>query len=734
MKNILIAIILGFTAVLHAQNTISGTIKDSNGEALAGISVFVPHLHKSTATDDAGSYKLNNIPLGAVQLIFSGIGYITVNRTVQVEPGATYDIIMLPNVHAMDEVIISTAFNRLQSENVMKVTHAGIATLRQQGVVTLIDGLALIPGVSQISTGASIGKPVIRGLSGNRVLVYTQGVRLENQQFGGEHGLGLNDAGIESVEVIKGPASLLYGSDALGGVLYFNPEKFADAGTITADFGQQFYSNTLGSNSVLGVKGSAQNWKFLGRASHATHSDYAVSGGDRVTNTRFNETDLKAAAGYSSSDYSGILRYNFNKLDLGLPEDGIGAQSSSKSTGFPKQGVDNHIISLHNSFFLKNSHIDADLGYVFNDRSEFEDSDVAVLHMKLRTISYNLKYYFPKTGRFETIAGLQGMYQTNTNRGEELLIPDAATTDIGVFATTAYGWDTGDLQAGLRFDNRAISSENHGIETEPGYFEGLSRSFDSFNASLGYKAKPFTDLVVRINAASGFRAPNLAELTSNGVHEGTNRYEIGNPDLGNEQNIQLDLNIEYKGSHVELFANGFYNTIEDYIFVSPTGDMIEDNEVYTYIQDDAHLYGGEAGIHFHPHPFDWLHIESAYQTVIGKISDGSSLPLIPANSWSNTIRTSFAIKKWLSDGFARFNVTTTFAQQHVGDFETASDGYTLMNAGIGGHLRFGGTHFELNLTASNLLDKRYTAHLSRLKADGIPNMGRNVMLGLIFRI
>ncbi len=141
----------------------------------------------------------------------------------------------------MDEVIVSTAFNKIQSQNVMKVEHESIKELQRKGTATLIEGLATIPGVSQVSTGTSIGKPVIRGLSGNRVLVYSQGVRMENQQFGDEHGLGLNDSGIESVEVIKGPASLLYGSDALGGVLYFNPEKFADANTFKANFSQKLF-------------------------------------------------------------------------------------------------------------------------------------------------------------------------------------------------------------------------------------------------------------------------------------------------------------------------------------------------------------------------------------------------------------------------------------------------------------------------------------------------------------
>ena len=634
----------------------------------------------------------------------------------------------------LDEVIVSTAFNKIQSQNVMKVEHESIKSLQQKGMTTLIEGLATIPGVSQVSTGTSIGKPVIRGLSGNRVLVYSQGVRIENQQFGDEHGLGLNDAGIESVEVIKGPASLLYGSDALGGVLYFNPEKFAPANTFQANFNQKLFSNTLGSNSTLGLKTSTENWKFLARGSYNTHSDYKTGEGDRVTNSRYNETDFKTGIGYSNSKFSSIFRYNYNDLDLGIPEEGIAEQTTNKKTEYPKQGVFNHLLSLNNVFFFEKSKLDVDLGYIDNDRSEFEDSEIAVLHMKLKTFNYDAKYHLPKMGKFESILGIQGMHKTNANSGEEYLIPDATTYDFGFFGTGNYEWKSNVLQAGLRFDNRKITTTAHGTPGEEGSFEALDKSFNSFNASLGYKTNLAKDLSLRLNVASGFRAPNLAELTSNGVHEGTNRYEVGNPDLKTEQNIQTDLNLEYKSSHVEFFANGFYNHINNYIYTSPTGEIINENAVFDYIQNDAKLFGGEIGLHFHPHPLDWLHYETSFETVTGKKQDGDYLPLIPANNWNNTIRTEFRIKNWLESGFATLNVSTTFNQNNVSGFETKSNGYTLLNLGFGGKVKLGKTTFDINLNGNNLLDKKYTAHLSRLKTDGIPNMGRNIVLGLNFTI
>ncbi len=302
------------------------------------------------------------------------------------------------------------------------------------------------------------------------------------------------------------------------------------------------------------------------------------------------------------------------------------------------------------------------------------------------------------------------------------------------FGTGNYEWKSNVLQVGLRFDNRKISSDARGAAGEEGSFEALDKSYKSYNAALGYKRNLGNNFLLRLNIASGFRAPNLAELTSNGVHEGTNRYEKGNPNLKTEQNVQTDVNLECKISHIEFFVNGFYNHVNNYIFTSPTGEVIDNNNVFEYIQNDAKLYGGEIGLHFHPHPLDWLHYETSFETVMGKKQEGDYLPLIPANNWNNTIRTEFKIKNWMEEGFATLNVSTTFTQDNISGFETKTNGYTLLNLGFGGKVKLGKMAFDLNLNANNLLDKEYTAHLSRLKTDGIPNIGRNIVLGLNFNL
>jgi iron complex outermembrane receptor protein len=251
---------------------------------------------------------------------------------------------------------------------------------------------------------------------------------------------------------------------------------------------------------------------------------------------------------------------------------------------------------------------------------------------------------------------------------------------------------------------------------------------------MGFKTNFKKDIILRLNFASGFRAPNLAELTSNGVHEGSNRYEIGNVNLQNEQNFQTDLNLEYRNPHFELFVNIFYNHINNYIFIAPNGSQIKDFATYNYAQENASLYGGEAGVHFHPHPLDWLHITSSFENVIGKKQSGSNLPLIPANKWNNSIKTEFKLTKYLKESFAILNLEHTLNQNNLGPFESKSNDYSLINLGFGGKVILGKIVLDINLNANNLLNKTYISHLSRLKNDGIPNIGRNLVLGINFVI
>jgi len=736
MKYLLSLLFAVFSYSLYSQNSLSGNIATGeNEEPLLGVTVYFPQLDKGTVTDDNGTYSINSLPTGRFKVIVSYIGFQTYSENLEISEGENkLDVILKSSPIEMEEVIVSTPFHKLQRDNVMKVEQAKIADLRTQGTITLSDGIANIAGVSNVSTGVGIGKPVIRGLSSNRVLVYAQGIRLENQQFGDEHGLGISDAGIESVEVIKGPASLLYGSDALGGVLYLNPERFSLSNEVEGDVNFDYFSNTQGLKVNAGVKSSGEKFKFLARIGSGSHIDYKTGNDERVTNSRFKDKDFKAGLGYQTENFKTELRYNLNDSDLGIAEE-IAEQTTTRTPPTPYQNIQSHILSLKNSIFLNNSSLDLTLGYIAIQRKEFEFEDgetLTALHMNLSTFSYNAQYHMPQWGIWETIVGLQGMRQTNKNSGEEVLIPDATTSDIGLLATSHLHLnESNDLQLGIRYDLRSIVGEENGVFDEEGYIAALDRNFNSLNAAVGIKSNITETFTTRLNLATGFRAPNLAELTSNGVHEGTNRFEIGDANLKNETNLQADLALEYKNEHIEFFVNGFYNAVRDYIFLTPNGELIGEDPVFLYAQQDAKLYGGEIGLHLHPHPLDWLHLESSFETVTGKLNDGGYLPLIPANSLVNTFRLEFDnTKDAVSNYYGFATLRSVFEQSNPSEFETISDGYNLLDIGFGASISILKKEIELRLTANNLLNESYISHLSRFKSDGIQNIGRNINLGL----
>ncbi|MFD1095779.1 TonB-dependent receptor [Salegentibacter chungangensis] len=731
----------------YSQNSFSGIVKDlDTGEPIFSATVYFPQLEKGTVTEMDGSFSLSNLPEGKYKLVISTVGYASFSEEIRV-PSETRSFSLKPAAVEMEEVIISTPFHQLQSDNVMKVERENMKELNKKGALNLSDGITQIAGVESVTTGVGIGKPVIRGLSSNRVLVYTQGIRLENQQYGDEHGLGISAKGIGSIEVIKGPASLLYGSDAIGGVLYLNPESYAYAGKTEAEAGADYFSNTRGYQASAMAKTSGKKLKFLTRGSYAAHSDYKTGNDIRVTNTRFSEKDLKAGIGFQESKYKGNLRYNYNQSEIGIPEE-IGIQSTDKDVLLPYQKIDNHILSLDNSIYLKNSSLNLKLGYQFNNRKEFEEEhegeehseeehtgEGPALEMHLETLNYNLQYNLPKTGNFETILGLQGMEQNNSNFGEEILIPDARTSDIGVFATTHYHLENWDLQGGLRYDHRNIDSEEFGEDNQEHFIPAVNRDFNSLNGALGVKYQFDRKLITRLNLATGFRAPNLSELTSNGVHHGANRYETGNTNLKNEQNFQVDLSVEWRNKHFEASVNAFHNQVNDYIFLDPTGETIENSEVFEYTQQDARLYGGEAGVHIHPHPLDWLHLESSFEMVTGKLQNDEYLPLIPASSLTNTLRVELENKnEKITEKYGFLRLKNVFAKENISRFETTTPAYALLSVGFGSTVNLSSSKIDFSISGTNLLDKAYISHLSRLKSDNIANIGRNIKFSVSWNL
>jgi len=727
-----ITLIIGIILLsLHSygQNFKGIVVDKETKQPIAHADIYILDLATSATTDEQGVFHIAHFNQQEIQLHIQALGYQLLKSKLRTISGNEKTFYLSPSHFDLEEIVLSVPTGKLQSSTTVNITQKKLDDLKQTAPISLAAAISQIPGVNQNTTGAGIGKPVIRGLSGNRIVTFAQGIRVENQQWGSEHGLGVGEIGIESVEVIKGPASLLYGSDALGGVIFFKDERYAAINTIESFLEGTYLSNTDGYKTDLGVKLHKNRLKFNVFASHASHADYKTPDFGRVFNTRFDEKNIKTAIGFNYNNWISNIKYSYLSNNFGIVEEAAYHTSTSKKLTLPFQNISDHSISFDNSFFTGDSKLNVILGYRSNYRKEFEDDNKQhALGLKLNSFTYDAKWTSPVfKSYYDIVVGIQGMTQDNKNDGEEMLIPDGTTTDAGVYFLGNYKRNKLELQGGFRADSRRINTEL--MNAEDHNFSSLHEQYEGITFSSGgiYSLK---NIKLRANISSGFRAPNTSELLSNGVHEGTNRFEKGNRHLKSEKATQLDFSFSYQNDHFKFSVNPFYNRIKNYIYLSSTGNFIDTNPVYEYLQTDAHLYGGELGFHYHPHTIHWLHIESNLATVIAEDSDNNALPLIPQTEINTTLSAEFKSDTKLALKSVFIKHLYKFKQEEIGIFETISPNYDLFDIGCQLELHTKNKPLEIKLGVKNVFNKHYIDHLSRFKEMAIPNQGINYYLGV----
>ena len=618
-----------------------------------------------------------------------------------------------------------------------KLLHNAIGT-------NIVDAVGHLPGLSQITTGAGISKPVIRGLGYNRVVVVEQGIRQEGQQWGDEHGLEVDEEGVHSVEVLKGPASLMYGSDAIAGVMILHPENPIAEGTMQVKVGSQYQTNNGLYDYHVGFAGNLDgwiwNWHFLDKAAHCYKND----ADGYVPGSWFKERDVQGMLGLSKSWGHAWLRFSRVNFTPGITEgDLVGGDFNghSYSTEAPFQKVLHTKVVSDNAWYFGDGTLKAIIGYQQNYRREYEEEEEAELAMRLHTVNYDIKYLHTLPHEWKLSTGIGGMWQRNINQGEEYLIPDHHLFDIGFFATAEWQLDKWHFSGGARIDNRHLNTSSL---TEDGTlrFEALRKNFTGVTGSLGAVWNITDKLNLRLNAARGFRAPTVSELSSNGVHEGSIQYELGNAGLKAEKSTQIDLGLDYTSHFISLQASLFSNWISDYIFLARLPYATDGYRTYQYRQGDARLMGGEASLDVHP--FNPLHIENAFSYVRGvqlhQPKESKNLPMMPAPRWTCNVRYEFPdfARNHCRRAFLAAGLEYNLRQDNyyaLDDTETATPDYAVFNLSAGMDLHiFGHNCIELTLSCQNLFDKVYQPHLSRLKyldtnsptgRQGISAMGRN---------
>ena len=736
MKNILIFVIVSITAIsTFAQNTIRGLITDQQGTPLTGCNIYVSDQNWGTVSDNHGRYFLKDLPNGKIKIQYSFIGFN--NRLMTVIMNNTpveLNVTLIQESIETEGVVVIGGYKSTQHENAVKIDFIGSGQIMAAGTNNFAEALTTIAGVDMISKGSGISKPVIRGLAMNDILVLNNGVRFENYQYSSHHPMGIDEFGIESVEVIKGPASLLYGSDAIGGVIDFVKEKPAPIGTINGDYNFQLYSNSLGATSNLGLKGSNKNFFWGIRGGGKTNADYLQGGGDFVPNSRFNEWSVKGNAGLTGKLGTFKLFYDVNEHNIGIVEPDVIPLiiERGRKANIWYQTFNNKLLSSQNNLYLGRYKVEINAAFQNTNLLHYDEKPDPFIDMSLSTLSYEAKVHFPSVKESEYIIGFQGFDQQNENLNNRIvrLLPNASIQSYsGFFLLQNKFAKKITLQTGARYDYRILSVNSNGTALGQVVPSGLTKTYNSLSGSVGATYNVTEELLFRANFAKAFRAPNLAELTSDGQHE--NRYEIGKFDLVPQRAFESDLSLHYHIDNVSFDMAGFYNRIKDYIFIAPTEEVSSDGfPIYKYKQSNALLVGGEIVLHVHPLPMKWLHFETTYSTVTGKQDNKDYLPFIPAHK----LRFEFKMEKQklmvFENAYFKIGQLCTFKQAHFAPEEEATPGYMLTDVGVGANFKAGNQTVVIGLTANNVFDKKYIDHLSTLKEAGYFNPGRNISLNL----
>ncbi len=814
MKTLLFIIVISTSTIFSfsaygqknlIRYSLSGKITDTSGAPLPGASVYIPDIKKGSIADATGNYNLTNVPAGSYLVEVKYIGYKTIAENIDFDQNKTENFTMQVSV-VEESAIVVTGSSRASSiiRNPVPIVAINKKFLQQNLNTNIIDAIATVPGVSEVTTGPNVSKPFIRGLGFNRILTLYDGVRLEGQQWGDEHGIEVDENTVDRVEVVKGPASLIYGSDALAGVVNLIPANPPDKGNIMGNISNEYQTNNRLVENSATIAGNTNDITWGGTFTHKIATNYKDKYDGRVYNTGFAETDASANLGINKNwGYSHFGFALFNDLQE-IPD----GSRDSATRRFTKQitEADDYrpivsnaelnsykISALHqhvqhynfysaNSFDIGSGRLAVNLAFQKSIRREFSHPEVQVpgLYLLLNTTSYDAKYYFKERNGFSVTTGLNGMYQDNrVTRGTEFIIPSYHQFDAGPFIYVKKRMDKLEISGGVRYDVRAYNNQDLYASTDPSssfdhvvtgkdttgadhLFSAYHHTFSGMSGSIGFSYKFNDQFSLKANLGRGYRAPNVYEISANGVHPGTNIYQIGHLNFKPEFSLQEDLGANFNSTHVTVSADVFNNDIQNYIYNQKLETahgldsvIVPGNETFKFVAARAQLYGGELSVDVHPHPWDWLHFENSLSVVYavnkgvpgeGKMSDSAKyLPFIPPLHTISELRAN--IKKAgraFANAFVKVQFEIYAAQNRVylqNNTETPTAGYQLCNAGFGTDIlnKNGKPIFNISFLGNNLFNVAYQSGLNRLKYfepypgnytghNGIYNMGRNFSL------
>lgn len=751
--NILIGLFLICIQVYSQTGGIEGKVIFEDN---MGLSATIELIDKDeyTLTNQKGEFSFQRLPIGTYKLKVTSLGYVEQIKSVEVKSEETLSLVfqLQSKNNRLDEVVIIDRQTGLNSKTPYNYTPVSMARIENKSSPSGVMGiLREVPGVYGAEFGQGIVKPFIRGLGFSRVATIFQGNKLENQQWGADHGLGVNDLGVERIDVIKGPASVLYGSGALGGVILLHDDEFyKNSKDLSGNIGTTVNSVSNGLRTYGSVGQKFQNDLFFGaELAYENHADYKSGDGDIIGNSRYNISSARVHVGIDKENFDNKLSVSYSMQNLGIIgddelENSNATTRNDRDMQLPFQEVTDVLVSYNQRIDHGTFESVFHVSHHFNDRKEIESNvNLVDLGFNQNNTFYNARLNFD-TGRFTHNLGLQGNFLKNQNQNpvKEILIPNANYAENGAYYMVNWDWETYFFQAALRYDYRHVNadaSDEQFIEADfvlPGEPESrtLTSNFSGFTGSFGITKSLSETQKLKANFSSGFRSPDLAELYSFGQHPGTNRFETGNANFEREQSLQLDFNYSLSLDRFRLDWSVFGSQVDNYIFFSDTGETRSDSglQIWEYQQVEARLYGSELNLQYVALQNRSLRFNLGAAFVRGENKDfDEPLTFIPPDNANLEITYSFGK---LQNTSVYTKLRGVARQDRPGFNEEETPGFTLLDVGLSRTFKLGSTNtLEASVALQNLLNETYVDHLSILRAFNIPSPGRNLMVNLRYK-
>ncbi len=712
-----------------ARYSLSGTVVDqTGGDPMMRASVYLVELQKGTITDRAGNFSIERIPYGRYTLRVQFVGYHS-HETEIVIPGDALtgiQIELIPRVFEVDEVIV-TASPLGTPVSYQPAQALSSEDIQRRATVSLGEMLDWEPGVAMRSFGSVPARPVIRGMDGDRVLVLDNGERIGDlSEITPDHSIAIDPMCADRVEVVRGPASLLYGSSALGGVINVFTEDIPRMWSRGTSGAVAFYGSTMNNlGSGFGrINHGSDSWVATGRISYRESGNIYTPEG-RLPGTYLQQFTGAAGAGFRHNNIQGGLSIELLDKTYGLPEE-IDDPNTDIEIRMDRQRMRGYL-NIQSTGFFENYELRISGSSYFHEEVEIErDEDGTIeenmeLDFVQNTLSSTLTMKHGSLGIIESgVIGVNGISRRLDTTGPEALTPDARSSFLGLFVYAEIPMSTiSRLQMGGRVEFQRIRAQEN--EKHPDF--DLTRTSTTFSGSIGANMKPAESVEIGFQIARAHRVPSIEELFSDAAHLAAGAYEIGNPELKNEIGHGVDVFVRFSTNRVFVDIAGFYNRVNDYIVRQPTGEIHEPSgfPIIVYEAGDAELIGGEIGLKMLLHENIRLNARLDYVRGERRDVERTPLPFIPP--LRSFIGVTYDIKDW----WIGINSRIASEQTRTAVEEDLTDGYILFGFEAGYRFDISGRHV-VSFRMDNSFNTVYRDHLSRVEDRDNPMPGRSAHL------